>query len=113
MQPTVDRGIDTLMDSASRGRGLATIYSALDQLVEQYALRDAAVVVDVPDLGRQMFRAGRSPLHNDEQGLRDAGPGLYLDPPVVEAQAVGPLMVAMSALALRFDALVPVEDTAT
>jgi hypothetical protein len=109
MQPTVDRGIDTLMDSASRGSGLATIYSALDQLVAQYELRDAAVVVDVPGLGRQMFRAGRSPLHNDEQGLREAGPGLYLDPPVADA-LVGPLMVAISALALRFDARELIED---
>ena len=94
MQPTVDRGIDTLMDSASRGSGLATIYSALDQLVAQYGLRDAAVVVDVPGLGRQVFHAGRSPLHNDEPGLREAGPGLYLDPPVDDV-IVGHLMVAV------------------
>jgi hypothetical protein len=35
MQPTVDR-VEALMDSARRGSGLATIYSALDHLVALY-----------------------------------------------------------------------------
>ena len=82
MQPTVDAPRRVTVDSARRGSGLATIYLALDHLVAQYELRDAAVVVDVPGLGRQVLHAGRRPLHNDERGLHDAEPGLYLDPPV-------------------------------
>ena len=50
-----------------------------------------------------MLRAGRRPLRLDEQRLRDADPGLYLDPQVEDA-AVAPLMLSVSALALRVDA---------
>ena len=63
-------------------------------------------LVDVPGFGRQVLHAGRRPLHNDERGLHDAEPGLYLDPPAVDPlleQAIGPLMLAVSALALRVD----------
>jgi hypothetical protein len=102
MQPTVDAPVESLVDSARRGSGIATIYLALDHLVARYELRDAAVVVDVPGLGRQVLRAGRRPLRLDERRLREADPGLYLDPQVEDA-ALAPLMLAVSALALRVD----------
>lgn len=102
MQPTVDVRVESLVDSARHGSGIATIYWALDHLIAHYELRDAAVVVDVPGLGRQVLHAGRRPLHNDEGGLHEAEPGLYLDPPVPNP-VLGPLMLAVSALALRVD----------
>src|SRR5512132_2162488 len=69
-------------DTARGGSGLATVYHALDDVIARFALRDAALVVDVPPLGRQVLHAGRRPMHNDLQGLHAAEPGLYLDPPV-------------------------------
>jgi hypothetical protein len=108
MQPMVDGPVESLVESARRGSGIATIYLALDHLVARYGLRDAAVVVDVPELGRQVLRAGRRPLRRDEQRLRDAEPGLYLDPQVHDP-AIAPLMLAVSALALRVDTR-PAED---
>ena len=116
MQPTVDGRVESLVDAARRGSGLATIYSALDHLLAHYQLRDAAVVVDVPGFGRQVLHAGRRPLHNDEGGLHEAEPGLYLDPPVPDAAlepALGPLMLAVSALALRVDARAALEEGPT
>jgi hypothetical protein len=92
-----------LVASAQQGSGLSTIYRALDELVELYALDDAAVVVDVPGFGRQVLRAGRRPLRDDEQQLHDAEPGLYLRP-AVDDPVLGPLMVALGTLALRHDA---------
>jgi hypothetical protein len=106
MQPMVDARVESLLASARHGSGLATIYSALDHLVAQFELRDAAVVIDAPGLGRQVLHAGRRPLHNDEGGLHEAEPGLYLDPPIPDPrleQALGPLLLALSALALRVD----------
>ena len=44
---------------ATSESGLSLIYKALDGLVEQFALRDAAVVIDEPGLSRQVFCAGR------------------------------------------------------
>jgi hypothetical protein len=113
MQPTVDVRVESLVDSARRGSGLSTIYSALEHLVAHFELRDAAVVVDVPGFGRQVLHAGRRPLHNDEGGLHKAEPGLYLDPPVpdpVLEQTLGPLMLAVSALALRVDTRETLEE---
>ena len=103
MQPTVDSRFESLVDAARHGSGLATLYHALDQVVAHYELRDAAVVVDVQGLGRQVLHAGRRPLHNDEQRLHEAEPGLYLDPPVHDP-VLGQLMVAVGTLALRYDA---------
>jgi hypothetical protein len=95
---------ELLADAARHESGLTTVYRALDELVERYGLTDAALVVDVPALGRQVLHAGRRPLHNDDRGLHAAEPGLYLDPPVAEP-VVADLMVAMGALGLRHDAL--------
>jgi hypothetical protein len=92
-----------LLEPARDGTGLATIYGALDRLVDLYQLRDAAVVVDVPGFGRQVLHAGRRPLHRDERQLREAPPGLYLDPPLPDP-VLDELMVGLASLGLRFDA---------
>jgi hypothetical protein len=100
MQPTVDAGVESLADTARHGSGLATAYHALDRVVAHYGLRDATVVVDVPGMGRQVLHAGRRPLHNDEQRLHDARPGLYLDP-ARDDPVLDQLMLAVTTLALR------------
>jgi hypothetical protein len=93
----------TLVEAARTGSGIATVYRALDELVELYALEDAAVVVDAPGFGRQVLHAGRRPLHDDEHGLHSAEPGLYLQPPL-DDPVLSALMLALGALGLRFDA---------
>jgi hypothetical protein len=93
----------SLVESARLGSGLGTVYNALDQLVDRYALHDAALVVDVPGLGRQVMHAGRRPLGDDDTHLHEAAPGLYLDPPRDDPVLDG-LMVALGALGLRYDA---------
>jgi hypothetical protein len=93
-----------LVESARAGSGIATVYEALDRLVDLYALDDAALVVDVPGLGRQVLRAGRRPLHNDAGGLLRAAPGLYLEPPLNDP-ALDELLLAVGALGLRYDLL--------
>jgi hypothetical protein len=94
---------ESLVAAARDGSGLATVYRALDELVDLYALDDAAVVVDVPGFGRQVLHAGRRPLRDDEQGLHDAEPGLYLQPPL-DDPVLTRLMVALGTMALRHDA---------
>jgi hypothetical protein len=92
-----------LVEAARSGTGIDTVYRALDHLVDRYALVDAAVVVDVPGFGRQVFRAGRRPLRDDETGLHTAPTGLYLDPPI-DDPALAEVMVALGVLGLRHDA---------
>jgi hypothetical protein len=92
-----------LVASAQEDTGLATIYRALDELVDLYSLDDAAVVVDAPGFGRQVLRAGRRPLRDDASALHNAEPGLYLEPPL-DDPVLGRLMVALGTLALRHDA---------
>jgi D-serine deaminase-like pyridoxal phosphate-dependent protein len=92
-----------LVASAREDSGLATVYRALDDLVDLYALDDAAVVVDVPGFGRQVLHAGRRALRRDERGLHAAEPGLYLEPPL-DDPVVSRLMLALGTLALRLDA---------
>ena len=72
--------LESLVDSARTGSGLATVYRALDELVELYALDDAAVVVDVPGFGRQVLHAGRRPLRNDEHGCTRRSPASTSSP---------------------------------
>ena len=93
---------DSLVTSAREDTGLATVYRALDELVDAYSLDDAAVVVDVPGFGRQVLHAGRRPMRDDEQGLHAAEPGLYLQPPLDEP-VLSQLMLALGTLALRHD----------
>ena len=94
---------ESVVATARESTGLATVYRALDELVDLYSLADAAVVIDVPGFGRQVLHAGRRPLRNDEQGLHAAEPGLYLDPPV-DDPVLTRLMLALGILALRHDA---------
>lgn len=98
-----------LGQSARFGSGLGTVYRALDLLVTERGLDDAALVVDVPSLGRQVLRAGRRPLRDDDRGLLERPPGLYVEPPA-DATAeqtddflVEELMVALAELGLRHD----------
>ena len=100
--PAIPRG-EALLDAARLGSGLGTIYEALDRLVDLYALDDAVLVVDIPELGRQVLHAGRKPLGDDDRGLLRSPPGLYLDPPLHDP-ALDDLMVTIGALGLRFDA---------
>lgn len=97
---------ESLVVAARESSGLATVYQALDDLVDLYALDDAAVVVDVPGFGRQVLRAGRRPLRDDDAGLHAAEPGLYLQPPLDDA-VLSRLMLALGTLALRHDAVDP------
>jgi len=101
--PRGDGRAASAAETARGGSGLATAYHALDDVVTRFALRDAALVVDVPSLGRQVLHAGRRPLHNDEQHLHHAQPGLYLDPPV-DVPLLAEVMVAMTVLGFRLDA---------
>jgi D-serine deaminase-like pyridoxal phosphate-dependent protein len=94
---------ESLVEAARASTGLATVYRALDDLVDLYALEDAAVVVDVPGFGRQVLHAGRRPLRRDEQGLHSAEPGLYLEPPL-DDPVLSRLRLALGTLALRHDA---------
>jgi D-serine deaminase-like pyridoxal phosphate-dependent protein len=94
--------LESLVDAARTASGLGTVYRALDELVDLYALDDAAVVVDVPELGRQVLHAGRRPLHDDEHALHAAAPGLYLWPALDDPVLAG-LMVALGTLAFRHD----------
>jgi hypothetical protein len=100
--PAIPRG-EALVEAARIGSGLGTIYEALDRLVDLYALDDAVLVVDVPELGRQVLHAGRAPLGDDDRGLLRSPPGLYLDPPLHDP-ALDDLMITIGALGLRFDA---------
>jgi len=65
---------------ATSESGIALIYQALDALVTEFELDDAAVVIDEPGLGRQVFCAGRRPLGPDDDELLISPPGLYTQP---------------------------------
>src|SRR4029077_2151831 len=83
-----DLGTEFVAELATNQSGLGIIYRALDGLVEQHALHDAAVVIEEPGLGRQVFRAGRQALADvGGEAWLDADPGLYTAPPL-EAAAV-------------------------
>ena len=85
--------------------GLGIIYEALDDLVARYSLADAAVVVEVPGLGRQVFRAGRRPIALGDDSLLDAEPGCYTQPAVDDPGFDRSLLLSLCTLALRTDAL--------
>ena len=93
---------ETLVESARTGSGIGTVYRALDELVELYALDDAAVIVDIPGFGRQVLHAGRRPLHDDEHALHAAEPGLYLRP-ALDDPILTDLMVALGTMGFRHD----------
>ena len=100
---------DQLVPDTSFGSGLAVVYDALDRLVAARALEDAAVVVDVAPLGRQVLHAGRRPMRDDEHGLLTRAPGLHVVPAATEQSPddalVEELLVALAEVGLRCDAV--------
>jgi diguanylate cyclase (GGDEF)-like protein len=89
---------------ANTESGLGLIYRALDALVAEYSLEDAAIVIEEPGLGRQVFRAGRRPLDDEDETLLTAPAGLYTEPPL-EQRDYDKLIVSLCVLALRLDLL--------
>lgn len=99
-------GSDLVAELATQQSGLALIYRILDGLVAQFGLRDAAIVIEEPGLGRQVFRAGRRPL-DDERGeaLLSATAGLYTEPELEPGTVDVPLIESLCVVALRLDVL--------
>jgi diguanylate cyclase (GGDEF)-like protein len=96
-------------DLAGGASGVAFVYRSLDRIVDTHCLRDAAIVLDEAELGRQVFRAGRRVLANEDLPLLEAAPGVYTDPPLepvrINARAVMDLCsVALQLDLLRYDA---------
>lgn len=106
-EPAVsDLGAELVAELATSDSGLRIIYRALDELVEQHALADAAIVIDEPGLGRQVFRAGRKPLDDlSGEALLTAAPGLYADPPLEPATVDATLLTGLCVVALRMEVL--------
>jgi diguanylate cyclase (GGDEF)-like protein len=101
-----DLGSELIEELATTQSGLGIIYKALDGLVEQHGLVDAAVVIDEPGLGRQVFRAGRKPLDDPGgEALLEADPGLYTDPPLEAAAVDAALVTSLCVVALRMEVL--------
>ncbi len=90
---------------ASTESGLGLIYRALDALVAQYGLEDAAIVIEEAGLGRQVFRAGRRPLDMEDEPLLTAPPGLYTEPTLDNQGLDRSLVISLCVLALRLDLL--------
>jgi diguanylate cyclase (GGDEF)-like protein len=90
---------------ATSESGIAVIYKALDALVEQFELDDAAVVLEEASLGLQVFRAGRRPLGPDDEELLVSAPGLYTRPALDEQSFDRSLLLSLCVLAMRLDVL--------
>ena len=105
-EPMSDLGTEMVGELATSQSGLAIIYHALDALVAEHELLDAAVVIDEPGLGRQVFRAGRKPLDDPGgEALLDAAPGLYTDPALSAASVDASLVTSLCVVALRMEVL--------
>lgn len=101
-----DLGTEMVGELATSQSGLAIIYHALDALVAEHDLLDAAVVIDEPGLGRQVFRAGRKPLDDPGgEALLDAAPGLYTDPALTASSVDASLVTSLCVVALRMEVL--------
>lgn len=101
-----ERLLASLADELTRSRdGVEFIYGALDRIRVDMAAEDAAVVVDEPPLGRQVFRAGRRHLDGPwSEGLvRDGAVGLHLQPAAAE-RSVAERVTRLCQLAVRLDA---------
>jgi diguanylate cyclase (GGDEF)-like protein len=96
---------DLALEVASTESGIGLIYRTLDALVAQFDLEDAAVVLEEPGLGRQVFCAGRRPLGPGDEELLVAAPGLYTQPALENHGFDRTLMLTLCALALRLDVL--------
>ncbi len=90
---------------ATSESGIALIYKALDALVEQFELDDAAVVIEEASLGQQVFCAGRRPLGVDDEELLASTPGLYTRPALDDHSFDRSLLLTLCVLALRLDVL--------
>jgi diguanylate cyclase (GGDEF)-like protein len=90
---------------AANESGLAIIYRALDALVETHNLEDAAIVIEEPNLGRQVFRAGRKVLDEDDEALLSAPAGIYTEPPLPDDELDRSMVNSVCVLALRMDVL--------
>ena len=102
-RPNVILSSELATELATNDSGIALIYRALDGLVAQFGLDDAAVVIEDTALGLQVFRAGRRPLDEDDEVLLDAVPGLYTEPVLDETSFDHTLIYSFCVLALRLD----------
>jgi len=101
-----DLGSTIVDELTSNQSGLSIIYHALDALVTEHELADAAVVIDEPGVGRQVFRAGRKPLDDPGgEALLDAPAGLYTDPPLRAGSVDASLVTSLCTVALRMEML--------
>jgi diguanylate cyclase (GGDEF)-like protein len=99
-------GVAMVDELAGNESGLAIIYHALDSLVAEHELADAAVVIEEPGVGRQVFRAGRKPLDDPGgEALLDAPPGLYTDPALRAGSVDASLVTSLCVVALRMEML--------
>jgi diguanylate cyclase (GGDEF)-like protein len=98
-------GEDFASTVATSESGIALIYKALDALVEQFELDDAAVVLEEASLGQQVFCAGRRPLSDDDEELLVSAPGLYTRPALDDQTFDRSMMLTLCVLALRLDVL--------
>lgn len=96
---------DLAGDLSATESGIGLIYRALDALAGEFGLEDAAVVLDERGFGRQVFRAGRRPLDEEDEALLDAPTGLYTEPALEGHEFDQSLIVSLCALALRLDML--------
>ncbi len=83
--------------------GIAFIYDALEDAADRRQIEDLALVVEAPDVGRQVFAARRRPGGSPgfEDVLRDAGEGLYIG---ASAASDPDGLVDTCKIALRLDA---------
>lgn len=85
--------------------GVRFVYTMLDRLVESGSLEDAALVVDDPALGRQIFRAGRRPPWDwPLRPLAELPPGLHTIPDHGD-EDLDTAAVSLSSVALQLDLL--------
>jgi diguanylate cyclase (GGDEF)-like protein len=99
-------GAELAAELATTESGLGIIYRALDGIVQQHGLADAAVVIDEAVMGRQIFRAGRRPIDDAAaEVLLELEPGLYTEP-ALPPEALDTAMVAsLCIVALRMEVL--------
>jgi diguanylate cyclase (GGDEF)-like protein len=98
-------GEDFASAVATSESGIALIYQALDALVDQFELDDAAVVIEEASLGQQVFCAGRRPLGADDEELLVSVPGLYTRPALDDHSFDRSMLISLCVLALRLDTL--------
>jgi hypothetical protein len=107
----VETAAGAVTDSLAGRHGLALVYAVLERLVRDHGLTRAAVVVDDPELGRQLLLDRDRPLDDRDVALFDAldtpegvGRGLHTVPPMAALDPVPSdveLAVALIETALR------------